>query len=133
MKKLLLIAALAIFGITGAKAQEGFKIGTYLGLPMGDIEDGSSFNIGVDFQYHFFISNDFDLGATAGYTVFLGKDQMETIGFYPIAASARYSFSDEWFAGADLGYAVAVEDNFNEARDESIGISSLGLGVTWSF
>lgn len=119
MKKLLLTAAIAVFGIIGTQAQEGFKLGAHIGLPIGDIDDATSLNLGLDAAYHWNIAGGFDLGAAIGYTTFTGKDydvpglgeiEGDNISYIPIAASARYSFNEEWFVGADLGYAVATED-----------------------
>lgn len=118
MKKLLLTVAIAVFGIIGTQAQEGFKLGAHLGLPIGDIDEATSLNLGLDVAYHWNISGGFDLGVTTGYTTFTGKDydvpggeiEGDNISFIPIAASARYSFNEQWFVGADLGYAVATED-----------------------
>lgn len=118
MKKLLLTAAIAVFAMMGTQAQEGFKLGAHIGLPLGDIDDATSLNLGLDVAYHWNIAEGFDLGVTTGYTTFTGKDydtplgeiEGDNISFIPIAASARYSFNEEWFVGADLGYAIATED-----------------------
>lgn len=118
MKKLLLTAAIAVFAIIGTQAQEGFKLGAHVGLPIGDLDEATSLNLGLDVAYHWNITEGFDLGVTTGYTTFTGKDydipggtiEGDNISFIPIAASARYSFNEMWFAGLDLGYAVATED-----------------------
>ncbi|MDQ7916715.1 hypothetical protein RBU60_03940 [Mesonia sp. MT50] len=119
MKKLLLTAAIAVFAMMGTQAQEGLKLGAHVGLPIGDVDESSSLNIGVDVAYHWNIAEGFDLGVTTGYTTFLakeydlpggGKIKGDDAGFIPIAASARYSFNEEWFVGADLGYALATQD-----------------------
>jgi len=123
MKKILLsVAAVMAFGFA-AQAQDGsFTAGIHVGAPIGDAGDVSSFNFGVDVAYLWNVADDFKVGATTGYTHFLGKDIDETIitpagpmtfsakvkdfGFIPVAATAKYSLTESFFVGADLGYAI---------------------------
>lgn len=119
MKKVLLIAAIAVFGFTSVNAQEGgIKAGVNFGLPMGDASDITTFNAGVDFAYLFSVADSFMVGPMVGYSHFFG-DEMEFFGvtveiddiqFVPIAASARFYASEDMFFGADLGYAVGIND-----------------------
>lgn len=112
MKKLLLFTVLAVFGLMSANAQENFKLGVNLGLPIGDASDGSSLELGIDAAYLWDLSEDFKVGATVGYGTFLAKDQdgykPDDIGFLPIAATAQYSITEGIFVGADLGYALVL-------------------------
>ena len=73
---------------------------------MGDIKDVSSLNIGVDAAYMWKVLDEFYVGATAGYTDYIGKSGYSSFGFIPIAASGQYSLTDNLFLGADLGYAI---------------------------
>ncbi|OCB77927.1 hypothetical protein [Flavobacterium crassostreae] len=121
MKKIILtVAAVFAFGI--ANAQEGqFKIGAHVGLPMGDIKDAFSLNVGADVAYLWEIDEQFKVGATTGYTTFLGKTsttdlgpfgsievKTDPIGFLPLAGTAQYTIAEDFFIGADLGYAIYV-------------------------
>ncbi|WP_445455333.1 hypothetical protein [Flavobacterium sp. HNIBRBA15423] len=124
MKKLL-FAAVAVFAFGAANAQEGgFKAGIHAGLPMGDIKDAYSLNLGLDVAYLWNVGEGFDVGATTGYSTYLGKTETidygfgsleveyENMSFIPVAATAQYSLSEMLFIGADLGYAIGVsEDN----------------------
>lgn len=133
MKKLLLVAAVALIG-TFANAQEGhFKVGVHAGLPIGDAGDGYSFNAGVDAAYVFAIADNIDLGVTTGYSHYFGKSTSETIGggsiggitipqttftfdnpdfgIVPLAATAQYNIDGGFNIGADLGYAFFVGEN----------------------
>ncbi|WP_413999124.1 hypothetical protein ACMDB5_00700 [Flavobacterium sp. W1B] len=119
MKKVIL-AAVAVFAFSFANAQEGkFKLGAHVGLPMGDIKDSYSLNLGVDVAYLWDVADQFKAGVTTGYTAYLGKTETfdfgfgisgeiknPTIGFIPVAGTAQYSLSDNLFVGADLGYAI---------------------------
>lgn len=118
MKKIIL-SVLAVFAFGAAQAQDGgFKAGVHLGLPMGDAGDIYSFNFGLDVAYMWAISDDFQAGVTTGYSYFSGKEiDLGEFGsfkvngaFIPVAASGQYSFSDNFFGGADLGYAVYAGD-----------------------
>jgi len=122
MKKLLLSAVVAAFGLVGANAQDsGFEAGAYVGIPVADASDGTSMNVGVTVAYYFEVMENFKVGGLVGYDHFIGKDQdidtgFGTItvdgvdaGFIPIAASAKYSFGS-FFGGLDLGYAIGVSD-----------------------
>ncbi|NRT15300.1 hypothetical protein HNP99_001647 [Flavobacterium sp. 28A] len=126
MKKIILTVA-AVFAFGFANAQDGqFKVGAHVGLPMGDIKDGSSLNLGADVAYLWNVTDKFKAGTTTGYSSYLGKTVKEDVnfggfgsfgsienktdasGFIPVAATAQYSLSDKFFVGTDLGYAIYV-------------------------
>ncbi len=121
MKKLCIVAMLAIFSFTSVNAQEGLTAGIHVGIPSGDISDYSGLNFGVDLSYLFNVAEGFDVGLTTGYTHFTGKDQTfsgdgvdftveaDDFGFIPLAGTARYSFADNIFGAVDLGYAVSTQ------------------------
>ena len=117
MKKVVLIAALALIGLS-VNAQEGLKIGANLGLPVGDAGDVSGFSIGLDAQYMFETAGEFDLGVATGFTNAFGKTlgdsnfsiEIDDIQFLPLAGVARYKASEEISIGADLGYALGIND-----------------------
>lgn len=108
MKKVL-FAAIAVMVFGASNAQDGgFKAGVNLGMPMGDIKDGYSSIIGLDLAYTWAISDEFSVGATTGYSMYNAKNGGDAASFMPVAATAQYSFSENIFAGADLGYAVGL-------------------------
>ena len=114
MKKVLLTAALAVAGMVGVSAQTSGVEGTvHVGIPVGNASDVSSFNLGVDLAYLHPIANNFKLGAKVGYDHFIAKSDFkdlggEDFGFIPLAATAKYEFSNNLFIGADLGYAFST-------------------------
>ena len=135
MKKITL-TVLAVFALTFANAQDkkestgsndsaGFKLGINLGLPLGDIKDAYSVGLGVDLAYMWPISDGFQLGVTTGYAHYLGKTEdvdtgfgivsvkNDDAGFVPVAASAQISLGENFFLGADLGYAIGVSPSGN--------------------
>lgn len=114
MKKIIL-TAVAVFAFSFANAQDGgFKLGAHIGLPMGDIKDISSLNIGVDVAYVWKVADKFSAGIVSGYTTYLGKDGFDDSGFIPVAATGQYSITDNLFLGADLGYALGISPEGND-------------------
>ncbi|MGL2987646.1 hypothetical protein ACSVH5_08620 [Flavobacterium sp. RSSA_27] len=122
MKKIILIAV-AVFGFAFANAQDGgFKLGANLGLPLGDIKDSYSLNLGVDVAYTWKVSEKFEAGFGAGYAHYLGETidfggfelDVEDAGFVPVYGTAQYSLSDKLFLGLDLGYAIGVAPSEND-------------------
>ncbi len=119
MKKVLIIIALAFFGFTSVQAQEGgAKLGLHFGLPIGDAGDISSFNVGFDAAYMLNVADSFQIGPLVGYSHYFGKEydilgttvKGDDIQFVPIAGSARFFASEDFFFGADLGYAIGIDD-----------------------
>jgi hypothetical protein len=117
MKKFLLATAFAVFGLMGAKAQS-MEAGPYLGIPVGDA-DGFSFNAGATFGYYFNVIPDrLKVGGVVGVDHFFGKEydwgnvkvKGEDATFIPLAASAKFNFTERFFAGLELGYAIGVSD-----------------------
>ena len=115
MKKLFLVGAIALCG--AMNAQTGFKLGAHVGLPVGDIKDLSSVNLGVDAAYMWPVASEFNLGIASGYSAFLGKDytytipglgtytvKAETLSLVPVALAAQYKISPMFSLGVDLGY-----------------------------
>jgi len=140
MNKVILFSLVTVFGLTTINAQEsedktkngGFKVGGNVGLAIST-SDYSSFNFGFDAAYLIEIANNFELGLLVGYTQFIADGEYsyqftngdgDTItrnisfkdaSFVPIAATARYYFSDRrFFGGVDIGYAI------NTAGDDEV-------------
>ena len=110
MKKLLLIAAVAVFGFT-ATAQAEFRVGINGGIPVGDADLFSSFAGTLDVDYDWEVSETFTVGAATGLGYYFGKDGGDGFKYLPIVASADVNISDEVSAGANVGYAVSLETN----------------------
>lgn len=113
MKKLFLTAAVAVFGLVGVNAQ--FEAGAYIGIPVADISDGYTVNIGATVGYYFPVIENLKVGGIVGYDHFILKSDFKDVGgedagFIPIAASAKYNFVPNFFAGLDLGYAIGITD-----------------------
>lgn len=118
MKTTILSAAVAILGLTSAFSQQGnFTIGVNAGIPVGDAEEFSTFNIGADVAYRFGLSERFEVGGLAAYSHFFGDSGEDEFGswevddfqFLPLAATARFNFG-AFFTGGDIGCAVGIND-----------------------
>ena len=154
MKKLLFIAVLSL-GIYGLQAQEGFRAGVNVALPVGDASDFSSFSAGLDLQYLWSVEENFDAGVAAGFTNAFGKEfdtgigtfEAEDVQFLPLAAAARYHASEQFRIGADIGYAVGINDGndggfyyrplvgygLSEKMELNLSYTGVSLdGATWS-
>lgn len=118
MKTTILTAAIAILSLTSAFSQQGnFTIGINGGIPVGDMEELTTFNLGADVAYRVGLGQQFELGGLLGYSHFFGDSgeegdvswEVDDIQFLPLAASARFK-GGAFLAGADLGYAVGIND-----------------------
>jgi hypothetical protein len=108
MKKIILTTAV-LFAFGFANAQSGaFKLGAHVGLPTGDIKDASSVNLGADLAYTWSVAEGLDAGIATGYTAYLAKGSGDAAGFIPVAATAQFTLTNNWFIGVDLGYGIGV-------------------------
>ncbi|MEQ5792438.1 hypothetical protein J4E06_15330 [Muricauda sp. NFXS6] len=114
MKKIALFMLATFFGLSFVQAQGDFKAGIHAGLPIGDAGDFATFAIAIDLGYLFDVSDEFQVGPTAGYSHSFGDEiggfEVDDVQFLPIAAAGRFSVSDEFSLGADLGYAIGISD-----------------------
>lgn len=118
MKKVLFFAAFLIMGMGAMNAQGQFRAGISGGLPIGDAGDFATFAIAVDLGYLFEISDTFDAGVATGYSHSFGDElniggvtvDLDDVQFIPVAASARFEVAPSFTLGADLGYAVGIND-----------------------
>ncbi|MFC4220090.1 outer membrane beta-barrel protein [Flagellimonas marina] len=119
MKKILLFTSALILGISTIQAQNSFYIGAHAGLPVNDgASNYTSFALTADVGYLFDISEDFKIGPTLGYSHTFGKDidmgvlfaETDDIQFMPIAAASRFNISDKFTVGADVGFAIGINE-----------------------
>lgn len=129
MKKFLLVLAVAVVSVQFSNAQEKpISVDVQAGLPMGDISDLSNFYVGLNLTYMFAeVAEDFYLGGRAGYNIYLGEDNSETVfgqtitaegvdfDFVTLAVVGRYDFTENLFGRLDLGYAVGLEEDSDGA------------------
>lgn len=135
MKKLLLAGFLTLFSISPFFGQVNLNVGVHAGIPMGDIEDFSSFEGGVDLAYRFTFVDIVEVGPLVGYSHFFGKDGFDDFNYIPIAASGRLGLPQSFFAGFDIGYAIALEENADGGLyyRPQLGYRFLNFGLVLSY
>jgi hypothetical protein len=110
MKKLFISLVVVFIGF--AVNAQNFNVGVSAGLPSGDVSDAYSFSAHLDASYLYEVSEGFHLGGATGFLYSFGDTvgplEFEDLGIIPIAAAARYSISEQFSVGADLGYGIGV-------------------------
>lgn len=121
MKKVLLLLSLVLVG-TSVFAQDvdlnsknaWLKIGLNTGLPVGDVDDTSSFALALDLKAQYLVTPNFGIGVASGYNHLFGKDGNDDFGIIPAAGFARYYFQPKGlFLGVDFGYGFLTNVNNN--------------------
>ena len=135
MRKLLLVGIVALFSLNPFYGQTNFAIGAHAGIPLGDIEDYSSFEAGLDLAYRFAFVDIVEVGPLIGYTHFFGKDSFDDLNYIPIAASGRLGLPQSFFAGFDIGYAIALDENADGGLfyRPQLGYQFLNFGLVLSY
>lgn len=115
MKKLFFVAFVALFSSTMMTAQGVFKIGATAGVAVSDAGDIADWALGVDAYYMFEkVDAVINFGPTVGFrNFFMSEDVFDDGQFLPVAAAARLKLFGILTGGADLGYAVGI----NEGND----------------
>ncbi|GAB1309307.1 hypothetical protein KH5_19900 [Urechidicola sp. KH5] len=120
MKKFLVTAVIAVFGISAFAQNGNFNAGINFGFPTGDASDFSSFNLKVEVNYLFEVSEAFDVGPSMSYSHYFGKEigstgiNWDDVSFLPLAAAARFNASDKFAVGGDIGYAIGLSPSGND-------------------
>ena len=128
MKNKVAILSVAFMAITSislaqvqdvAKGTHNFGVGLNAGVTIGDFEDSYSSNIGLDLFYLYGVSERFFVGGTTGFANYFGEDvniaglgevDLDDAQFIPVAGSIRFSPFSNFLVGADVGYALGVND-----------------------
>ena len=145
MKKLLFFMLFLAAGTATVYPQGDLRLGINVGLPVGDADDFTSFQLGADFSYLFNVAEGFDVGPMIGYSHFFGEEvdlgggmgsmDFDDIQFLPIAASGRFNLAETFFLGADLGYAVGINDGNDGGfyYRPKVGFDLVGVGLIASY
>ncbi|MFC4219119.1 hypothetical protein [Flagellimonas marina] len=127
MNKTFLLVVIAMIAISFSSMAQyvdrtNFKAGLNAGLPVGDAGDVSSFSLGLDIAYHIGASELLDLGFATGFINAFGdtttisgggvsvETEFEDFQFLPVAASLRLYPTYDFKLGADVGYAVGINE-----------------------
>jgi hypothetical protein len=118
MKKFTIFTLAVFFGLSFVQAQGDFKAGISGGLPLGDAGDLATFSIAVDLGYLFDLSDNVQAGPIAGFShsfgdkldTGIGTIEIDDVQFLPIGGGVRFNLSEQFGLGADLGYALGIND-----------------------
>ncbi|MFD2518997.1 hypothetical protein [Salinimicrobium flavum] len=139
MKKIIFFIAVAMGMLTVASAQTDIKIGIHAGIPVGDIEDGANFKMGADFTYFWSVMDIIKAGPMVGYSHYFTEDldgtEPDDLNFLPLGASGRVTLGGGVFLGADLGYAIGLNDGNDGGffYRPKLGFGFLGIGIVGSY
>ncbi len=109
------ITAFVLFISTSLFAQDGFRIGLNAGFPIGNKAEFSSFIANLEVDHDWAVTDNINVGASAGVTVFSGKDEFDDFKYAPILASGDITVIDALSLGTDLGYGISLEEGFDGA------------------
>ncbi|UII76345.1 hypothetical protein LV716_00715 [Flagellimonas sp. HMM57] len=124
MKKVYLFYVFIFIILSNISAQDrsSFKAGISAGVPVGDASNVSSFSVGLDVAYHWGVSELLDVGLATGFMNAFGDTKTDSFGpipegtgfedfqFIPLAASFRIYPTYSFKLGADVGYAVGINE-----------------------
>jgi len=99
-------------------AQNQFKAGASVALPIGDASRFSSIALAFDFSYQFRLSEDLYLGPFVSYSVSFGDSidsnrNYENVQFLPLGGALRYEVLPRAFIGLDMGYGIGIEEDIS--------------------
>ena len=139
------------------RAQE-IKIAVSGGFPIGDFSDTNSFVLNADGAYIFDVANQFAVGPSISVVHFFGKQfnsaefggfqvddpllfnrtiRLDDTTFVPIGGSARFSASESFILGVDIGYGIAIAPSLSEGglyyKAQGIYMLSDKLGIKLSY
>ncbi len=154
---LMILAMVSFTTIAQSVDRSSFKAGVLAGMPVGDASNYSTFALGLDVAHHWGVSELFDAGIATGFIHAFGESQtinegaatikyeFEDIQFIPVAAAIRMYPTYEFKLGADVGYAVAVNDNmdggfyirpsigYNITGNTELNVSYINVSNDWKF
>lgn len=127
MKKTIVLVIIAMVTVSfSSMAQRvdrtNFKAGVHFGVPFGDISEYSNFEIGLDLGYLWSVSELIDTGIATGFmNAFINNDTVDfgpitvqgdfpNIQYIPAAAAFRLYPTYDFKFGADVGYAIGIND-----------------------
>ncbi|MDC8005545.1 hypothetical protein POV27_15915 [Aureisphaera galaxeae] len=107
--------AIAFLCTTVAFSQGGFRIGLNGGFPAGDEGEFASFVANLEVDHDWAVTDNINVGASAGITVFSGKEEFNDFKYAPLVVSGDITVVDALSLGADVGYGISLEENIDGA------------------
>jgi len=141
MKKVLLIAAIAVASLSASaqteKGKTKFGIALEAGIPTGDAGDVYDLAIGGSLLLEHPITTSLNLTGSAGFTSWSIKNDVkdtykalgidtESPSFIPVKAGAKYYFAKNFYAQGELGAAFGTKKGYDTGF-----IWTPGLGLSY--
>ncbi len=155
MKKFILSIAVTalVFNVSAQKSSSDdqplkFSIGIEAALPLGDFGKVSSFGIGGTAQVDYTIKESLAVTLNAGYISFSGKSttipaysiggvtvpattiKYGNVGYIPVLAGVKYSFTDALYGSAQLGLTIASASGGGESSSTFTYAPGVGYKFT---
>lgn len=118
MKKLIFSTLLTAMSVFTLNAQEGLLGGGHFGAPIGNASDFFNFNYGANVSYLYPVMDGIHVGGKVGLDFYSGKNvpntmyKMNGMSLLSLSASGQYDFTDQFYAGGDLGFALSLNNNY---------------------
>src|SRR5690625_2772504 len=97
--------------------QEVLLGGGHFGAPIGNASDFFNFNYGANVSYLYPVMDGIHVGGKVGLDFYSGKNvpntmyKMKGMRLLSLSASGQYDFTDQFYAGGDLGFALSLNNN----------------------
>lgn len=114
MKTKLYYIVFVLLFCTTIYCQKGFRVEVGLGPPLGETREFYSVDIQGKFYYLSNVTDQFDMGVTTGFSIFLGSGASDgwfsdiPSGIIPLAVAGRMAVSKTVSIGADVGYGIGI-------------------------
>ena len=117
MKKLIFTLAIATFGLAAGAQDKAsdktlkFSVGVEAGLPLGDIKEIASIDIGGSLQNKYIATKTVGITLSADYLTFSNKSvnfgggsvKLPSTSIVPVLAGAKFYFSEKFYGHAQAG------------------------------
>jgi|SRR5690625_2334053 len=135
MKRVVGLLIVAFLATNLTMAQNTWRLGANVGLPVGEMDDVTDLQWGADLTYMYELANIVGIGAMVGYSQYITDGDFSNVQFLPVAASGRIGFPRGLFIGADLGYAFGLSDGNDGGvyYRPKLGFNLFGLGLIASY
>ncbi len=115
MKRIIFILCV-LFSIGSFSQENEFNVGVNGGITIGNIENVSSVAFGLDANYLFDVFENIKFGPSLNLLYFITEEfngiKPDAFIYLPIGGAIRLnSFGENFYVGADVGYAIGISPN----------------------
>lgn len=107
-----------VFAQSLEKGTNTFGAGLNSGIVIGEFDNQYRTNLGIDLFYLYGISDKLSIGITTGFTNYFGEETnisgltttVSDIQYIPVASTFRFSPIKNLLFGADIGFAISLNE-----------------------